>query len=176
MFNNKPKGQAFTPNGSTSTNTWATLCDGTTPSLANPSHMTPSLGKAELDRLMGLRRWWTASNGNVASRGIDNQSDSGDSSGLRGKHGVLTLSEAREGMYFDPTFKVRLQAIASLDHTSVALFDFFPFCRHLKHRIRYPSRFPLASFFLLCSALTDQADYACYHKHPTSPRSRALYL
>ena len=124
MWNNKPKGQAFTPSGNASTNTWATLHDGTKLSLANPSHMTPSLGKAELDRLMGLGRWWTAKNGHVETSGIDYRRLSEDPNAHEGKQGLLTLSEARGGMYLDPTFKVGLQAIAPMHHTFFAVLDF----------------------------------------------------
>ncbi len=93
-----------------STNTWATLPSGKTLKLANPHHMSPAVGKVELDRLSGLLRWWKASNGraDVASIGAetDNRSTSGGSEEQGGRHGNLTFNEVREGMFFDAAFKV----------------------------------------------------------------------
>ncbi len=118
VWNNKSKGQAFTPNGAmVSTNTWATLPRGKDLKLAHANHMTPSLGKVELDRMVALWRWWTASNGGIevesATGGAHDRRVSGGSEGHGGRNGSLTLSEAREGMFFDATFKVSASFIVS---------------------------------------------------------------
>ena len=109
MWHNKPKGQAFTPGGPMiSTNTWATLPGVNKLKLANEHHMTPALGKVELERMRALGRWWAATNGGFPGGGSDvDRSVSGGSEIYAGKHGSLTLSEVREGMFFDAIFKVR---------------------------------------------------------------------
>ena len=76
--------------------------------------MIPPLGKVELDRLVDLWRW-----GNTIGRDVipgRNDDEEGRRTGVidteSGKHGGLMLSDAREGMFLDATFKANISLLS----------------------------------------------------------------
>ena len=113
----KLKGQAFSPDGGFSKNTWASLPGGKGVQLANPQHMHLPIGKAELDRLTGLWRWWGGTNDGESAEPsareepnvhqVPDRRASIVTNGESGKQS-LTLGEVSQGVFFNGTFKVCL--------------------------------------------------------------------
>ncbi|ORY23800.1 hypothetical protein BCR39DRAFT_342435 [Naematelia encephala] len=111
-FNDKPKGQAFTPagTGASSTNTWATLPGGKTLKLADPRHMYPPVAKAELDRLTALLKWWRSTEGQSERPEItsdDRRVSIGSSRASSPvKQGQVLLQDVQPYTFVDLIFKI----------------------------------------------------------------------
>lgn len=113
MFNEKAKGNAFNDvRDDRSGNTWASLPGGSNLVYADQRHMVPAICKEELDRLVGLHKWWNSLHGQGNDGGLE--TPGGDGGGSRwagmespgGREKDMTLDQVANGMFFNAVVKV----------------------------------------------------------------------
>jgi hypothetical protein len=122
VYNNKCKGNAYTPDGGHTKNTWAQLGDdGKTLLAPDRREMHPPLTKPEVERMTGLYQWWRGVQSGAINMAQPNNityideprnghkpraSTSSEGGGGMGK--LCTLGDLEVGMFGDVICKVSL--------------------------------------------------------------------